>query len=384
MENRHLSKYAATLLLLALILARFEMLPYAYSEVPTVQDTAGWSAQDETLSVAKYLYELDMTKYNPQLISDTFPPTFGLPATEDVLFTLGNVSDLHRDVDFSCSFTNQKLTLAMFSVYNGAPFYIEPQPTNPIDATKAFLDRYQKYSGASYVQAMRDMLNNINSTQNTIITPGGIKLTVTTIAPGWVSFRFDKIINGLETQEWLEVDFENYYLSTFVDKWNTFTVGSTDINVSKDEAMRIAREYLKTYSWNVSQGNGGLVEVKDFTVLETPVDVSMWMYPRQDPLTVYPHWNVVLYLDKVYAGGVSRIEVGVWADTGEIVYCTPLSYGGTVPSFTPPPSPPTTKPFPTAPVAAASIALVAVATAGLLIYFRKRKRQALVASSANL
>ena len=37
------------------------------------------------------------------------------------------------------------------------------------------------------------------------------------------------------------------------------------------------------------------------------------------------------------------------------------------------------EPFPTAPVAAASIASVAVAATGLLVYFRKRKRQALTA-----
>src|SRR3990170_8986848 len=183
-------KWATLLLSLALVLAWFEMFPPAHSEVPTAQDTTGWSAQDETLSIAKYIFELDLTKYNPQLISDAFPPTFGLPATEDVLFTLGNISYLHRDVDFSCSFTNQKLTIAMFYMYNGTPFYTRPQPTNTLDATKAFLERYQKYSGASYVQVMRDMLDNVKSTQNTELTSGGIRLRVTD-----ASFRFDKIIN---------------------------------------------------------------------------------------------------------------------------------------------------------------------------------------------
>jgi hypothetical protein len=42
------------------------------------------------------------------------------------------------------------------------------------------------------------------------------------------------------------------------------------------------------------------------------------------------------------------------------------------------------EPFPTAPVAAASVATVAVALVGLLVYFRKRKHQALSGSLANL
>jgi parallel beta-helix repeat protein len=45
--------------------------------------------------------------------------------------------------------------------------------------------------------------------------------------------------------------------------------------------------------------------------------------------------------------------------------------------------PKTTEPFPTVPVAAASVASVALAAAGVLIYFRKRKRQAITASSSN-
>ncbi|NLE05647.1 MAG: hypothetical protein GX638_12730 [Crenarchaeota archaeon] len=52
----------------------------------------------------------------------------------------------------------------------------------------------------------------------------------------------------------------------------------------------------------------------------------------RDDSTLYPFWRVELYLDKVYAGGVGSIAVGIWADTGEIRYCNALSYGGPVPS----------------------------------------------------
>lgn len=41
------------------------------------------------------------------------------------------------------------------------------------------------------------------------------------------------------------------------------------------------------------------------------------------------------------------------------------------------------KPFPTAPVAAASVTSIALAGAGVLVYFRKHKRQALMTSSSN-
>jgi len=62
----------------------------------------------------------------------------------------------------------------------------------------------------------------------------------------------------------------------------------------------------------------------------------------REPLTLYPHWQVVLYFDKTYPGFVIGVEVGIWADKGEIHYINPISTGGGLPpqdSSTPSPEP---------------------------------------------
>jgi len=58
--------------------------------------------------------------------------------------------------------------------------------------------------------------------------------------------------------------------------------------------------------------------VSDFNVLEEPVSAVFHPTLRSSGLALVPYWEVTLYLDKVYAGGVNRLGVGVWADTGEV------------------------------------------------------------------
>ena len=98
------------------------------------------------------------------------------------------------------------------------------------------------------------------------------------------------------------------------------SAGSTTINVSQEQAIQIAKSYVKNYSWNV---NG--IEVSNVTVLETPVSVQFSPHPRDQFLTLIPYWYVILSLDRVYPGGVTRIAVGVWADTGEVANIQTLS-----------------------------------------------------------
>jgi hypothetical protein len=65
--------------------------------------------------------------------------------------------------------------------------------------------------------------------------------------------------------------------------------------------------------------------VSDFSVLEEPVSAVFHPTLREAGLALIPYWEVTLYLDKAYPGGVNRIVVGVWADTGEVRRINTLS-----------------------------------------------------------
>jgi hypothetical protein len=55
----------------------------------------------------------------------------------------------------------------------------------------------------------------------------------------------------------------------------------------------------------------------------------------------YPCWIVDLPLDAVYPGSIYFIQVKIWADTGQVISCKTMGYGGPLPNDDPNDSLPT-------------------------------------------
>ena len=82
------------------------------------------------------------------------------------------------------------------------------------------------------------------------------------------------------------------------------------------------------------------VKVPDLSNASYSVSLTMVPYrfiddynPSQierDPLTLYPYWVVLFYFNEPIAG-VEGMQVGVWGDTGEILYCS--GFGYLIPEF---------------------------------------------------
>jgi hypothetical protein len=121
--------------------------------------------------------------------------------------------------------------------------------------------------------------------------------------------------NGADFQaKSLHLSYQKKVLTEFSDDWLLFKIGSTQIDVSKEQAVLIAKNAAKSYSWTVSG-----TKVSNFQILDNPVSAQFYPKPGDsDIFTLYPYWYVTLYLDKTYPGGVTQIAVGVWADTGQI------------------------------------------------------------------
>jgi hypothetical protein len=114
--------------------------------------------------------------------------------------------------------------------------------------------------------------------------------------------------------------FQNNILQALYDDWFFYEVGNTQVNVSKDQAIQIARNAAKDFEWNADGET-----VSNFNVLSEPVSALFFPHARTDPLVLIPYWYITLYLDREYPGGVNSIAVGVWADTGEVANIQALS-----------------------------------------------------------
>jgi hypothetical protein len=117
--------------------------------------------------------------------------------------------------------------------------------------------------------------------------------------------------------------FQNGTLKLFSDHWNRYPLGSANVNISEEQAINIAKERAKSYSYTMEDtimNNLTVNEESDWTHAE------LTMQPRGDAL--YPQWEVYLPLDRLYPGMVTSIRVTLWADTGDISYIHETTLAG--------------------------------------------------------
>ena len=354
----------------ALILVAFLAFPLAQATTGSSVDS---TVPEEALAFLEEVVQLDVSKYNVTLVSNSFDYT-GPPqepafiVQENLKYTL-EFEDSKVDAIFA--FKNGTFAWCGIYVIEGSPLYSKHQPDNDLDRAKGVLERCHNYIEVPGFHVMRDLLGAVDKLENTVKTLGNMKLEITQDS---VSTRFlwSHMYSGIDTKALSISFFLNGNLRGIMNYLCLTTVGDAEVNVSEEEAINIAMEYAKGFSWKAGVDPDNMVEVKDFKILESPVKAELSMQPRE-ALTLYPYWYVELYLDKVYPGGVSSIHVGLWADTGKVNYCQEMSYGGGLPpddtetdTTTPPPD--------MTIIAAVAATTIVIAIAAVLVYFAKVKK----------
>jgi len=317
--------------LVALILSAVVVPIVQASKVYAVELTA----QEKTLDFLENVVKLDMTKYSATLVNHRidYPPHWDGLAQEVLRYDLN--WDDESKLYVTCRIREKTLYSCNLQVLKGSPIFTESQTTNILSATKGFLESYQTYSGASYIQEMRNILDTVDETKDVTIISGSVKFATSNQeiqndpaleAIKRKSFVWMYTVNGVDApQNVVSITFEEGVFKSFKDDWALFKIGSTSINVSSEEAINMAINAAENYTLQISLGNDTLTDV-EFNLLEEPVKSELFMYPRET-LTVYPFWHIEIYFDKFYHSAYG-IQVGIWADTKQIEYCKSLSYMG--------------------------------------------------------
>ena len=226
-------------------------------------------------------------------------------------------------------FRDNKLSRYQITLVEGEPVYVEAQPVNVLDSARQLVERFKFYETAPYLDNMSRVAESLNTLANAEVTDGNTKLAVT-ISGEEVVVLWMYTENGVDfSPKSLRLIFENGVLTDMLDGWYLFRVENTNLEVSSDKAIQIARTAVNGFKWDA---NG--TEVSRFTVLSSPVYAIFHPLPRDSPLALVPYWQVTLCLDQVYPGGFNRIAVGVWADTGAVAEIRPTSGSGSETAFT--------------------------------------------------
>jgi DNA-binding transcriptional ArsR family regulator len=283
------------------------------------QQLLAWSSTNKVSSLIRDVAQIDITKYQVALLSNTLEYRQDLNANEEVLRY--SLTSSESNLDAVLRFRNNHFSHYQLNLIESSPIYTEPPSTDLLQNAKVAIASYKAYSGDPYLTNMSDLLNTLNQTENTEVTQGNIKLRVTVTSAGSGEILWMYTENGVDFEpKGLRMIFENHFLKEMTDGYFFFTVGSPTIDISKEEAIAIAKSYVQTLSSSI---NGTVIS--GFTVLDEPVSVEFAPHPRPDSTGLVPYWYVVLRLDKVYVGNINTITVGIYADTGQVAHIQLLS-----------------------------------------------------------
>ena len=99
------------------------------------------------------------------------------------------------------------------------------------------------------------------------------------------------------------VYFENGVFAGLQDDRAVYPVGGTTINLSKEQAINAAEQYISNFT-------------AKFNLTINQTSAHLISYPRNYS-ALYPAWSVLLY----FGGNVSTVNEILWADSGDVFWC---------------------------------------------------------------
>ncbi|MGB9914943.1 MAG: hypothetical protein ACPLIG_03585 [Candidatus Bathyarchaeales archaeon] len=288
------------------------------------------TTQDKALAFIKNVLPIDGTKYNITLRNYGVPklPELGLTQPNNVeqeILTY-SLESMDSALDVICTFSNNVLTICNMYAVKGQVIS-DRHYSNLLDAVKSFLEKYQAYSKLDSTE-MISMLSNVDPAKNATITAGTLKLAVTRqdLSGTWfgdtVDFRWVQTFNGCD---YLAVDlvFRDGVFSNLIDHRQLYSIGDTAVNISKEQAVKIAMDAVKNYSYRMSDD----WEVTGFDVIEEQAVAKLQPQIRESNV-LYPVWSVTLPLNGTWPGSVRELLVEIWAGSGEVRFVHHQAYGG--------------------------------------------------------
>ena len=277
---------------------------------------------DKVLNFLQNVTKINTKAYTMSTLSNTMQwrADFGGVSEEVMQYALAN-STSNLNVDFR--YRNGHFSRYQLDMIESSPIFSQIQPNDVVQNAKFTLSRYRTNSGDDYLTNMTRILDTVSTLSNTNITQSNIKLQIT-VSSGTVVFFWMYTENGIDYQaKGLQMTFQNNVLTSMTDGYFLFTVGSTRLDVSQEQAVSIAENYVKTLTWNI-EGK----QVSNFTVADPPLSIQMVPHTRGNSVALIPYWYVEMQLGSIYAGGINEVTVGIYADTNQVADVQMLSTTG--------------------------------------------------------
>jgi len=287
------------------------------------------SVQDITRSFIEKVLSIDLTKY--RIILAEHSTLEGIPIagvngqpidiiTDNVCYTLDSEESTLR-----INFRVQDCVIVSCHIYvEKGQFINDKQYTDLTDAMRSFLEKYQAFTKMDSTD-MIVMLDKVDANKNLTLTSGNTKFVISNINKYGIkqtSFKWTYIVNNVDYTS-LEVSFRDGNIYSIHDDRAIYTIGDTAINISREQAIAIAMNYLTSYSYKMPNN----VTVSNFNINGELTTAELATSPIHST-ELRPYWNVKLYLNQTYPGSVKGFSIYIWANSGEPFSCTKIAIGG--------------------------------------------------------
>jgi hypothetical protein len=315
--NKISSKKAALLAFLILLtcISYISFIPDAQAATPIVPQKG--------LSALNSVVGLDLAKYaitTSSLKADI--PNFNTISknVKDVTYEI--VSGTSK-LKVLCTFVNDNLNIIHVLENNGTQFLTKAAPTGSItQMAKSFLGNYQTYKQNTAYAEMRNSLDRISVTKNSTVTVGNTQVDVSSV-DGDITIKWTYQYNGIiAPAKFVTLSFEDNFFKAFVDNWQLYQVGNTQVSVSKSQATAIALQTAKDHFQSIKQIDSAFNTDFDqsdihFATLIFDNSIGANKSHSGEKTALYPVYRFGIGLDELY-GSLYGLEVDVWADTGEV------------------------------------------------------------------
>lgn len=301
----------------------------ATGTTPPLDPSQTAAAQEKAMKIIKDVMSVDLSKYKIELkinsIMDGSPLTDDNRKITNLMYALTPIESKDENNVIEVYFAVEKDVVTNYFITPVTSQVITTtQYANPEEVVKGFLEKYQTYTTIDSGNLIAT-LDKADLSKNFTTDKENTKLVVSNSLFGTneqTTLRWTHTVNGADyTALEIGVNAKGAIISVY-DTRALYSIGDTSINISKEQAIDVALENLKDYSYDLFDG----VVVSDFkvsrdnsvaTLLTSPVDYKL-----------RPYWDLRMMLDEVYPGGVQGITAFIWADTGEVISYSNMAFGG--------------------------------------------------------
>jgi parallel beta-helix repeat protein len=288
------------------------------------------SSQAKAVSFFKDAMGLDMNTYTPILTSfydqtsiapDKMSTSLAYQPTEYLEYELQ--SSGYRTVEAKVAVVNGNLIYCNLFCY-GQILLANNSLSNYSEKAQSIIHNYYVWTGDPEVGQMS---LNIGTANSSIVISNNLQFvdrngtrqqfsdSYSQQSFGWYHYVNGADYAGVELQ--FEEGRENIHKISFSDTRTLYQIGDTSIRISEEQAIGIAENYVKGYSY-MAPLNAKASTVVSGLGIGNGSTASLATVLR-DPQTLFPCYIVHVPLDKTYPDYTTAVTVRVWADSGRVM-----------------------------------------------------------------